>query len=1174
MGGSKVTTGWNYKLAWHDLVGLGPLDAALEFRGADKQAWKGRLTSSGAVSINKPMLWGGDKDQGGAVGTLRWMFGEAGQMPNAYLTSVFGPKTAAWRGLATVAYEGGTWGANNPYAQKRSYRVERIVKGWDDDDCWYPEKAPVPLEPATGSGGGGPGVPVEFGFNIGRRVFVTSPGIDGPSKCTLELAEIYDLDYEVWDQAWWFWRANESGLGFIKLMGESNEAAALDLISQGWGVGETALMKFNSGDLCMVVLTYDTVAPYAPPGYEWAMDDLPYSTSLGTVHFWLTPLTVIGLNAPSTSGSASGRFAKNPAHMILFAHTQKWAGRMSRETVDLEQLTAQADWFYQRGFGLCTRRRPKEESPREFIRRIEKVAGCSFSQSFDDGLWHLDVANGIYDLEALAVIADADVLSFKQTSTVLDEAVNSVSVQYFDPERKEKIITPPTRAMGLIAQYGEIHQTYEFPEIPIGRIALEVATRELLASITPTAAFELDVMPWLGSLRRNQYVRLQLPKRGIGDMVCLVVEVRNGKLKSGAVQLKLVQDIYSLPETVYADIELGEDTRPPSTPIPIEDQRAFEAPYINAVANMPAADFAALPADAGYLVGAAVNPGRMRDFTMAVAPDGGAYVDVDDGQFSPSAVAAADVGPGNKLGIPYTDGVLMAAVQVGDLFLWDDELCRVDAVDLTAATLDIGRGCGDTVPSLHLAGSRMFFYQHTAAYDRTQHIEGETVNVKLLTNSYGDQLAESEAAVQDVTFAGRLDRPYPDGNLMLNGLPFYESTAISPTPPGGGGGGGSGGGGPAAPPPMSAGGGPASTEPGPNGGFADDAPYWIPAPTVFDVDVIDTDGAFDDPSALAAWRDRLGAPLGADWVVTDGKAQFTGRVGDAYGYRWRMSLPSQSFPRYAVTVTAKQQSSLGQLASIGIAWGLNTNPATGAEAPNYIEASAPDSYAEETTVTHTWTRIIQAASMSPYGFYTHVNFMPFVRFSDPYDRISVGKIDDVTMTVAEVPVDMTPVTLDHIDFDAGLTGWYVRPDPSMADPDWPDLSTADGAIVMHSHHVLKTFRDLYGEDPIDLADAAGKYVKIVADVWCDDPSVDARGITTGGAHMFLASKTTSNGYALNGLYVAQRGDWTRRTWWWRVQGAPGGDLESWHVCTQMRAANGYTVKVKIISVEVTDEVQD
>ena len=43
--------------------------------------------------------------------------------------------------------------------------------------------------------------------------------------------------------------------------------------------------------------------------------------------------------------------------------------------------------------------------------------------------------------------------------------------------------SPPVRAMGLIAQFGEIHQTFEYPEVPIGRIALEIATRELLARI-------------------------------------------------------------------------------------------------------------------------------------------------------------------------------------------------------------------------------------------------------------------------------------------------------------------------------------------------------------------------------------------------------------------------------------------------------------------------------------------------------------------------------------------------------------------------------------------------------------------------------------------------------------------------------------------------------------------
>ena len=50
-------------------------------------------------------------------------------------------------------------------------------------------------------------------------------------------------------------------------------------------------------------------------------------------------------------------------------------------------------------------------------------------------------------------------------------------------------------------------------------------------------------------------------------MVCLIGDIPStGKLKSGAFQLTLAQDIYSLPSTVYTEVELGEDPRPPSTP--------------------------------------------------------------------------------------------------------------------------------------------------------------------------------------------------------------------------------------------------------------------------------------------------------------------------------------------------------------------------------------------------------------------------------------------------------------------------------------------------------------------------------------------------------------------------------------------------------------------------------
>jgi hypothetical protein len=100
---SKPIIGYWYRIAYQHGLTIGPIDAFLEFRGGEKTAWQGQLTASGTISVNAPNLWGGEKDQGGIVGNLAVMFGEPTQLPNAYLTSVFGNQTTAWRGFATVA---------------------------------------------------------------------------------------------------------------------------------------------------------------------------------------------------------------------------------------------------------------------------------------------------------------------------------------------------------------------------------------------------------------------------------------------------------------------------------------------------------------------------------------------------------------------------------------------------------------------------------------------------------------------------------------------------------------------------------------------------------------------------------------------------------------------------------------------------------------------------------------------------------------------------------------------------------------------------------------------------------------------------------------------------------------------------------------------------------------
>lgn len=151
MGSSKggaQTVGYWYEIAFHSGLGIGPLDAYLEFRGGDRTAWKGEALHSQTIRIDAENLWGGKKDQGGIVGSVDLMFGEPTQQPNARLAGIFGPQQPAWRGLATLAFAG-RYGAMSPYPQKASHKLRRIREGWDTE-CWYPGKAAIPMASCSG----------------------------------------------------------------------------------------------------------------------------------------------------------------------------------------------------------------------------------------------------------------------------------------------------------------------------------------------------------------------------------------------------------------------------------------------------------------------------------------------------------------------------------------------------------------------------------------------------------------------------------------------------------------------------------------------------------------------------------------------------------------------------------------------------------------------------------------------------------------------------------------------------------------------------------------------------------------------------------------------------------------------------------------------------------------
>ena len=772
-GSKKQTVGYWYKLLYHAGLSKGPIDAFLEFRGGDRPAWQGELTASGTINIDKPKLWGGTEEQGGIVSDVDLMFGEATQAPNAYLLANLGDQVPAWRGLATLVFKGGKYGAMNPYPQKASYKIRKIKQGWDGA-CWYPETAEiimggvsnVELGP-TSTGWRHLIVPLgdaadysaadfdDSAWDVGQMPYASADGqpYAAANGFPPEMATYWPLNTELWARK----TVMLSGSGITSL----TLTIFIDNFAEAWVNGTQVLAEIDTtAGAATFTVSADLLVEGGNTFVLHGTDDL--STSSGDYTYMAWKLVAGGYSL----------IAANPAHVLYFARSNSDLGREPTANINDASLTAAADTLYAEGFGICTTRDPTAESVEEFEQRISKLIDGAFSRDPITGQWHLDLARGDYVLADLPILTDDDILEFKELPSTLDNAVNSVSVKYFDPEKKETITTPPVQARALIAQFGTIHQTIDYPEIPTADLAVRVALRELRATATPTRALELVCTRKPGAWRVNTYFRLQAPKRGIADMVCIVGEKQSGNLKSGAIRLKATQDIYSMPATAFVDIEPGVDTAPPQTPLPIAAQAAFEAPYAEVVTALPRAELAVLPADVGYLLTVAADPARSTRYTVMVDAGAG-YVETATGDWAPTATVVEASGY-DDIAFTLASGSRLDEVVVGSAALWGPEIVRVDTLDVVTGALTLGRGCADTVPVPHAAGERIWFYGDSAASDETEYTDGETIDVKLLTNTASRQLDLALATAIPVTFDARLMRPYPPGKLRINGTSYPD----------------------------------------------------------------------------------------------------------------------------------------------------------------------------------------------------------------------------------------------------------------------------------------------------------------------------------------------------------------------------------------------------------------
>lgn len=752
--------GYWYKQLFHFVLCRGPVDAVLEFRGGDKTAWKGELTAGGEVQINQRELWGGQGTggEGGIEGPLEFLFGDADQLPSSYLAGALGTQQPAYRGLLTALFKGGLWGAFSPYPKAASFKVRRILEGWDrEGGCWYPERASVPI---TGAG-----------------VVLHGSG--------------WDYQVEVFAEpntAWSNWAI--PGAGWLQggempysTNGASGGAYWTPMRSNLW-VRRRVTARVNgltmriAADNGAVVFVDGVLFGASNETNEPVADNSQYPVLLPMVAGQTFDVHV-KVFAEKLSSSDAGNIlnvsitgdlpvAMNPAHMLYQSITDSWMGAEPEAGVNDASFRTAADTLFAEGMGLCTEWDSTTESVEAFQQRICNVIGANLSRSPVDGLWNLDLVRGGYSTDSLPLLTDDDVIDYTEQPGALQDAVNQVIVEWRDPLMREDRSTAPVQSLGGIqAAGGVMGEVATYREIPEETLALRVAGRDLQAKALPLRRISVKATRIAYAWRPGQVIRLQTAKRGISSMYCRVADVDRGTLRSGAIALTLLQDVFGLPRSVYVNPDPGSDVDDEEVPKPVAALDVQEVPYALLASLQPTGELAALPLGAGYLFAVATPSGSEIDYSMQVDAGQG-YLEQAESDWGATAINVSAVSRVETVvAISNARGLDMATV--GSMVLWGMEICRLDDVDLIGGTITLGRGCADTVARPHGSDERLWVIDDSIALDATRYDHGDSLSVKLLPRTSSQRLELAGAAAVELAFASRQARPYPPAAVTLNG---------------------------------------------------------------------------------------------------------------------------------------------------------------------------------------------------------------------------------------------------------------------------------------------------------------------------------------------------------------------------------------------------------------------
>lgn len=494
---------------------------------------------------------------------------------------------------------------------------------------------------------------------------------------------------------------------------------------------------------------------------------------------------------PNTVGLAGGKHIinsddANPAAILYETLTNLvWGLQIPSSQIDLGSFQSVGDALHAESFGVSMtyeRHTDAGSYAEDLLRHIDGVVYIDPTT----GLLKLAIARDDYDPGTLDVFDEDSIDDVEFTRSGWSEVINIARVSFLSRADNYTKRTAQQQNLSAIQTRGDrAAVTMAFLSITNEVTANLVAARLLKTLSFPLARMRLTMNRSAWSLRPASVFKLDWPPEGISGMICRVNHPRYGELAAGKIVVEAVEDIFAISSAAFSPPSSSGWTDPLAAPQAADAEQLFEGPYhlTGGERHGFAAAVRAQPIEIGYHI-------------MSDPAGGTAYEKTNtSGAFTPSGLLvgayAKSTAATDSVGFTIDGGAdleRLATVTQGEfesgvnLLMIDDEIMSFrDVTDNGDGTFDIEevmRGVLDTVPADHSDNGRVWFIAPGgfAALDPDSPYPTDlTVTAKLLPFTPRAVFPIASASQLSLTTDDRASRPYPPGNMKIDGSAWPAS---------------------------------------------------------------------------------------------------------------------------------------------------------------------------------------------------------------------------------------------------------------------------------------------------------------------------------------------------------------------------------------------------------------